>query len=476
MAASILSYGADVFVTLAGFVEGLWLLMTRSVHLFLAIVEVSIWTVISISGVISSVLKTLVSVIGLLFLWIKEGLFLTFGVMHKILGGTVFPFVTETLPLLWNTAVNVLLLFCSYISRQCVFIAEVTPGIFRAVTDIVWTFFVRTTEVVLQTYDVIHKVFNGRVLPFVTDTLPLVWNATASGLFTGLSYTSSATVFLFRCLTQAIGYTYDISIAIISYMWYMLVMVFQQAFRLTISASEYGLLSLQHLGKATLDLWTIVSAYMALLLKYFAITLSLFYHWALSFVTETLPWIIHQVMSYHRLIFGFIVVCVLVIAATCILYILFATLKLLYNRVTTYISKVHNFLANLSEIFNQRRDLPRERERQQDEQRAVPRPAPANEGAREEVSTATSNVVRHRTSINCRGTEGRERTPIHHARHTSADEDRNLCIVCYSNEKCMLIRPCNHLCLCEECSDNMRHHQDCPLCRRAIANIERVYL
>ena len=63
LAAGMLSCGADVFVAWAGFVEALWLLMTRSFHLFLAIVEVLICTVISISGVIAGVLKAFGSVI-----------------------------------------------------------------------------------------------------------------------------------------------------------------------------------------------------------------------------------------------------------------------------------------------------------------------------------------------------------------------------------------------------------------------------
>lgn len=43
------------------------------------------------------------------------------------------------------------------------------------------------------------------------------------------------------------------------------------------------------------------------------------------------------------------------------------------------------------------------------------------------------------------------------------------CAVCLERQKTVLLRPCNHMCLCETCSDSVR---ECPLCRQAI--IERI--
>lgn len=47
------------------------------------------------------------------------------------------------------------------------------------------------------------------------------------------------------------------------------------------------------------------------------------------------------------------------------------------------------------------------------------------------------------------------------------------CSVCLENEKCILLVPCNHLCLCETCSN---HLNDCPLCKTRITNKLKVFL
>lgn len=40
-----------------------------------------------------------------------------------------------------------------------------------------------------------------------------------------------------------------------------------------------------------------------------------------------------------------------------------------------------------------------------------------------------------------------------------------VCIVCYENEIKVLLKPCNHLCVCEKCSIRL---EECPLCRKGI--------
>ncbi len=52
------------------------------------------------------------------------------------------------------------------------------------------------------------------------------------------------------------------------------------------------------------------------------------------------------------------------------------------------------------------------------------------------------------------------------------------CVVCYTNKKEWMVRPCNHVCLCFECStENIHHlHGHCPMCRGTISEVERVYL
>ena len=44
--------------------------------------------------------------------------------------------------------------------------------------------------------------------------------------------------------------------------------------------------------------------------------------------------------------------------------------------------------------------------------------------------------------------------------------------------KTMLLLPCRHICLCEDCSDNFRSGRldNCPVCRHTIVDILRVYI
>ena len=51
------------------------------------------------------------------------------------------------------------------------------------------------------------------------------------------------------------------------------------------------------------------------------------------------------------------------------------------------------------------------------------------------------------------------------------------CVVCYTNKKDWMVRTCNHVCLCFECStENIHHlHGHCPMCRGTISGVERVY-
>ena len=57
------------------------------------------------------------------------------------------------------------------------------------------------------------------------------------------------------------------------------------------------------------------------------------------------------------------------------------------------------------------------------------------------------------------------------------EDEETLCVVCLTEQKCMLIRPCNHICLCLECSNLLKSKvNECPLCRGRIEHIERVYM
>lgn len=53
--------------------------------------------------------------------------------------------------------------------------------------------------------------------------------------------------------------------------------------------------------------------------------------------------------------------------------------------------------------------------------------------------------------------------------------DKIICVVCLSNERNVLIKPCNHVCVCNSCLDILKEKK-CPMCRTDISNTEIVYL
>jgi len=53
------------------------------------------------------------------------------------------------------------------------------------------------------------------------------------------------------------------------------------------------------------------------------------------------------------------------------------------------------------------------------------------------------------------------------------EEDSSSCVVCMEKEKKVLLLPCKHLCLCEDCSVDVN---SCPLCRVLIKQKTTVFL
>ncbi len=47
------------------------------------------------------------------------------------------------------------------------------------------------------------------------------------------------------------------------------------------------------------------------------------------------------------------------------------------------------------------------------------------------------------------------------------------CVICFSNERSHLITPCNHLCCCSTCANQIKNQ--CPICRRPIGSIQRIF-
>jgi hypothetical protein len=61
---------------------------------------------------------------------------------------------------------------------------------------------------------------------------------------------------------------------------------------------------------------------------------------------------------------------------------------------------------------------------------------------------------------------------------SASAQEQNFCCICKESPKTILLLPCRHICLCEECSDNFRNGrlENCPVCRQTIVDILRVYI
>ncbi|KAJ2084090.1 hypothetical protein H4R24_000299 [Coemansia sp. RSA 988] len=64
------------------------------------------------------------------------------------------------------------------------------------------------------------------------------------------------------------------------------------------------------------------------------------------------------------------------------------------------------------------------------------------------------------------------------SRRTGGDDvTRSLCVVCWTNSRCVMLRPCRCLCLCNDCRAALvvRNFDHCPCCRRSVVGYSRVY-
>ena len=54
----------------------------------------------------------------------------------------------------------------------------------------------------------------------------------------------------------------------------------------------------------------------------------------------------------------------------------------------------------------------------------------------------------------------------------SQERDKSLCVVCLDATRKMLLKPCNHYCLCYDCLQGLR---ECPVCKRRIQTTEKIF-
>lgn len=67
--------------------------------------------------------------------------------------------------------------------------------------------------------------------------------------------------------------------------------------------------------------------------------------------------------------------------------------------------------------------------------------------------------------------------PAHPSAHPSASPQENqgnvMCVVCWENPRNVVVFPCKHLCLCENCSVNL---QKCPICNQPLSHTEKFFV
>jgi len=57
------------------------------------------------------------------------------------------------------------------------------------------------------------------------------------------------------------------------------------------------------------------------------------------------------------------------------------------------------------------------------------------------------------------------------------EQENKLCVVCQDRNKCVIVLPCRHLCLCTECSVIIkRDHGTCPMCRQNVRRTMKIYI
>lgn len=52
--------------------------------------------------------------------------------------------------------------------------------------------------------------------------------------------------------------------------------------------------------------------------------------------------------------------------------------------------------------------------------------------------------------------------------------ENQLCVVCRQNPREIILLPCGHVCLCEDCADGI--HECCPVCRQQIERKSAAYI
>lgn len=62
-------------------------------------------------------------------------------------------------------------------------------------------------------------------------------------------------------------------------------------------------------------------------------------------------------------------------------------------------------------------------------------------------------------------------------REVEREREEKLCCICQDHEKCIMMLPCRHLCICERCMEPLRARtHNCPMCRKPVKQMIKAYM
>jgi len=97
------------------------------------------------------------------------------------------------------------------------------------------------------------------------------------------------------------------------------------------------------------------------------------------------------------------------------------------------------------------------------------------ERERQELKRRNYQLVVERAGLRRRGSNDSVEDQL--LREVEREREDKLCVVCQDREKCIMILPCRHLCICENCQGPLRTHRNtCPICRRGVKQMIKAYL